>query len=54
MAQAPRKAVRAPWLMAYAYEDVLNRLEQRGFAPPRQRIGVRKARLAFAALRSLL
>ena len=37
--------------MASAYGDVLERLEKRGFAPPRERVGVDKLRLVFAVLR---
>lgn len=48
---APRKAVKAPRLMASAYRDVLRRVEARGFAPPRKRVGVDKLRLVGAALR---
>lgn len=51
MDDAPRAAVRAPRLMAYAYQDVLQRLSQRGFASPRLRVGVRKPRLLWAVLR---
>lgn len=51
MNAAPRRAVKAPRLMAVAYGDVLTRLEQRGFAPPRERIGVNKLRLIGALLR---
>jgi presqualene diphosphate synthase len=51
MDAAPRAAVKAPRLMASAYGDVLARLERRGFAPPRERIGVNKLRLIGALLR---
>lgn len=51
MRAAPRAAVRAPRLMAYAYRDVLERLDARGFAPPRARVGVNKPRLLFGVLR---
>lgn len=51
MAGSPRAAVKAPRLMASAYGDVLERLEKRGFAPPRVRVGVDKLRLLFAVLR---
>ncbi|MDE2579591.1 MAG: presqualene diphosphate synthase HpnD [Hyphomicrobiales bacterium] len=51
MDRAPRAAVKAPRLMASAYADVLQRLERRGFAPPRRRVGVNKLRLVGAALR---
>ncbi len=51
MDASPRAAVKAPRLMASAYSDVLRRLDARGFAPPRQRIGVNKLRLIGALLR---
>lgn len=51
MDDAPRAAVKAPRLMAAAYADVLARLEKRGFAPPRIRVGVDKVKLIGAVLR---
>ncbi|MFO1167597.1 MAG: presqualene diphosphate synthase HpnD [Rhodoblastus sp.] len=48
---APRAAVKAPRLMAAAYADVLARLEKRGFASPRIRVGVDKVKLIGAVLR---
>lgn len=51
MDTAPRSAVKAPRLMAAAYGDVLARLERRGFAPPRERVGVDKVKLIGAVLR---
>ena len=51
MDAAPRFAVKAPRLMAAAYSDVLARLEKRGFAPPRLRVGVDKVKLLAAVLR---
>ncbi len=51
MNRAPRAAVKAPRLMAAAYADVLARLEKRGFASPRIRIGVDKVKLLGAVLR---
>ena len=51
MDAAPRAVVKAPRLMASAYGDVLARLEKRGFALPRARIGVDKLRLLGAVLR---
>ena len=54
MDAAPRKAVKAPRLMGVAYRDVLRRIEARGFAPPRARVGVAKLRLLGAALRYAL
>ncbi len=51
MDASPRAAVKAPRLMACAYADVLRRVEARGFAPPRKRVGVNKLRLLGAVLR---
>ena len=51
MDKSPRRAVKAPRLMASAYSNVLERVEQRGFVAPRQRIGVNKLRLLGAVLR---
>ena len=48
---SPRAAVKAPRLMASAYGDVLARVEKRGFAAPRERVGVNKLRLIGALLR---
>jgi squalene synthase HpnD len=54
MDQSPRRVVKAPRLMASAYAHVLTRIERRGFAPPRERIGVDKMRLLGAVLRYAL
>jgi phytoene synthase len=51
MAACPRKAVRAPRLMAGAYGSVLDATERRGWAPPRARTSVNKGRLMLAVLR---
>jgi squalene synthase HpnD len=51
MDDCPRVAVRAPRLMAAAYQAVLARLERRGFAPPRARVHVPLARLLLAVAR---
>lgn len=51
MDRAPRAAVKAPRLMKAAYADVLARLEKRGFASPRIRVGVDKVKLIGAVLR---
>jgi phytoene synthase len=47
----PRGAVRAPRLMEAAYRSVLDRLERRGFAPPRSRVRTAKLPLVLALLR---
>jgi phytoene synthase len=46
-----RAVVRSPRLMASVYADVLDRMEQRGFAAPRTRVRVGKARLLMTVLR---
>ena len=46
-----RAVVRSPRLMASVYSDVLDRIEQRGFAAPRTRVRVGKARLLLTVLR---
>ncbi len=51
MAKEPRRAVRAPRLMAAAYESILDRLVARGFAPPRERVGADRLRVLGALLR---
>jgi len=51
MAASPRAAVRAPRLMAAAYEAVLERLVARGFAAPRAPVRVPRGRLLLAVLR---
>lgn len=51
MAGEPRAAVRAPRLMAAAYESILDRLMARGFAPPRRRVGADRLRVLGALLR---
>jgi presqualene diphosphate synthase len=51
MDAAPRSAVKAPRIMAAAYESVLDRLIATGWNAPRPRIKVDRWRLAFAVLR---
>jgi len=51
MASEPRRAVRAPRLMAVAYGSVLDKLDARGFAPPRQRVKADRWRILGALLR---
>jgi squalene synthase HpnD len=46
-----RSVVRSPRLMAAVYSDLLERIEQRGFAAPRSRVRVGKSRLLLAVLR---
>jgi len=51
MATAPRQTVRAPRIMADVYRFMLDRMERRGFAPPRRRIHTPRYRILFAILR---
>jgi squalene synthase HpnD len=46
-----RAVVRSPRLMASVYADILDRIEQQGFAAPRRRVSLGKARLVLAVLR---
>src|SRR5262249_45435705 len=48
---APRRAVRAPRIMGEAYKGYLNGLVARGFAPPREKVRLSKARLLWIILR---
>jgi presqualene diphosphate synthase len=50
MARCPRKTVRAPMIMAEAYQPILARLSERGFAAPRARIRTSKWRILLAIL----
>jgi phytoene synthase len=54
MAKAPRKQVRAPRIMGEAYDLILKGLIARGFAPPRQRVRLPKAKFLLIVLRNLL
>ncbi|MGO9674452.1 MAG: presqualene diphosphate synthase HpnD [Methylocella sp.] len=51
MARCGRKAVRAPMIMAEAYQPILAQLTARGFAAPRTRIRTSKWRILLAVLR---
>jgi presqualene diphosphate synthase len=51
MKAAPRRAVRAPRIMGEAYKGYLHALIARGFAPPRARIRLSRARLLWIILR---
>jgi len=51
MRAAPRRAVRAPRIMGEAYKGYLDALIARGFAPPRARIRLSRARLLWIILR---
>ena len=54
MRESPRRAVRAPRLMAVAYGAILDRLIARGWAAPRPRVHLSKLRLLGAVLRNLV
>lgn len=54
MARNPRRTVVAPRIMAQAYGALLERLVERGFAPPRERVRVSRARLLALILRNIL
>ncbi|SDR28707.1 farnesyl-diphosphate farnesyltransferase [Rhizobiales bacterium GAS191] len=50
MAAEPRRAVRAPRLMAAAYRSVLDAMVARGFVPPRQRTKTSRLRVLLALI----
>jgi phytoene synthase len=51
IAHEPSRTVRAPWLMALAYEHTLRQLVERGWAPPRRPVRVGRGRLLWIVLR---
>jgi len=51
MNSCARATVRSPRLMASVYSHLLDRIEQRGFAPPRHRVRMGRLRLIAAVLR---
>ena len=51
MAESPRRAVRAPRIMAEAYRLILDRLSARGFTPPRRPVHIPKAHLLWIIMR---
>ncbi len=53
MAQCPRRAVRAPRIMAQAYRLILDQLIARGFVPPRPRVHLPRAKILWIVLRNL-
>lgn len=54
MAKERRSATRAPRLMAAVYRVILEKMEERGFAPPRTKIRFSKHKLILTALRHWL
>ncbi|MCW6507630.1 presqualene diphosphate synthase HpnD [Hyphomicrobiales bacterium BP6-180914] len=51
MAKERRRTTRAPRLMAAVYRMILGKLEEQGFAAPREKVKVPKSRLMLALLR---
>jgi phytoene synthase len=51
MDQQPRSSVKAPRIMAEAYAPMLDRLLERGFAAPRERVRLDRLHLLMAVLR---
>jgi phytoene synthase len=51
MAREPPRISRPPRMMARAYEDILDRLTARGWAPPRRPVHVGRGRLLWNLLR---
>jgi phytoene synthase len=51
MDRQPRARVKAPRIMAEAYAPMLDRLEKRGFAAPRERVRIDRVHLLWAVLR---
>lgn len=51
MERQPRASVKAPRIMAEAYAPILDKLQQRGFAAPRERVRLDRLHLIGAVLR---
>lgn len=51
MARTPRRAVKAPHIMGEVYRRYLEGMVSRGWAPPRTRVRLARARLAWILLR---
>ena len=51
MSAAPRRAVRAPRIMGEVYRLILERIADRGFAPPRAPVRVDRLRLVWIIMR---
>jgi presqualene diphosphate synthase len=54
MKKSPRRVVRAPRIMGEAYCLILQLLVARGFAPPRAKVRLPRAKLLFIVLRNLV
>ncbi len=50
----PRRSVRTPRVMSEAYKSILKALVARGWAAPRERVRLRKSRLAWILLRHFI
>jgi presqualene diphosphate synthase len=51
MRTCPRWTIRAPRIMGLAYRSIFDRMVERGFAPPRERVRIGRARLVWLVLR---
>jgi hypothetical protein len=51
MDRQPRASVKAPRIMAEAYAPMLDKLQRRGFAAPRERVRIDRMRLIWAVAR---
>lgn len=51
MAGLPKSGVKAPYLMAAGYRSILDRLAERGFAPPRTRVSMSRLKLVGALVK---
>ena len=51
LAARPKGNLRAPRLMGAVYSEILNRMEEDGWMPPRRRVRLPKAQLAMIVLR---
>jgi phytoene synthase len=51
MSAHPRRMVRTPLVMSEAYKSILRALVERGWAAPRNRVRLSKARLVVILLR---
>ena len=54
MAQAQRRTIRAPRIMAQAYRLILDRLIARGFDPPRPPVRLPRAKIILIVLLNLI
>jgi phytoene synthase len=52
LAKRPKGRIATPWLMGAVYSEILKSTEAAGFAPPRRRVSLGKARLLGLVLRS--